>query len=65
MKKSSVWTNASGYYDPTMGAALSRLIREERLRDRQQNSAHQNEQRSNMNRQIQAVTMGSSTWGWQ
>lgn len=36
-----IWKNNEGYYDPTAGAALSRIIKEERRKRKQQKAAEQ------------------------
>ena len=36
-----IWKNNEGYYDPTAGAALSRIIKEERRRKREQQKAEE------------------------
>ena len=34
-----IWKNSEGYYDPTAGAALSRIIRDERKKRRAEQQA--------------------------
>ena len=40
--RNSIWYNASNYYDPTCGAALSHIIAEERRKKQAQKKEKEN-----------------------
>ena len=51
-----IWKNNEGYYDPTAGAALSRIIREERRKRKQQKAAEEKQETGKRDIRIDSET---------